>query len=38
MQTRVATETYRFGSVDYIVFLGMIVLSTGTGIYFGCIK
>ncbi|XP_037712398.1 sodium-coupled monocarboxylate transporter 2 isoform X2 [Drosophila subpulchrella] len=31
-------ESYRFGSVDYIVFLGMIVLSTGTGIYFGCIK
>ncbi|KAH8392164.1 hypothetical protein KR215_002188, partial [Drosophila sulfurigaster] len=31
-------ESYRFGSVDYIVFLAMIVLSTGTGIYFGCIK
>lgn len=31
-------ENYRFGSVDYAVFLGMIVLSTSTGIYFGCIK
>ncbi|EDX04189.1 GD22434 [Drosophila simulans] len=31
-------EDYRFGSVDYAVFLGMIVLSTSTGIYFGCIK
>ncbi|KRG02560.1 sodium-coupled monocarboxylate transporter 2 isoform X1 [Drosophila mojavensis] len=32
------TDNYRFGTVDYIVFLGMIVLSTGTGIYFGCYK
>ncbi|XP_017857548.1 PREDICTED: sodium-coupled monocarboxylate transporter 2 isoform X2 [Drosophila arizonae] len=32
------TDNYRFGVVDYIVFLGMIVLSTGTGIYFGCYK
>lgn len=31
-------KSYRFGSVDYVVFLGMIVLSTSTGIYFGCIK
>ncbi|EDW03923.1 sodium-coupled monocarboxylate transporter 2 [Drosophila grimshawi] len=31
-------ESYRFGSVDYIVFLAMIFLSTGTGIYFGCLK
>ncbi|XP_030380458.1 sodium-coupled monocarboxylate transporter 2 [Scaptodrosophila lebanonensis] len=32
------TDSFRFGTVDYVVFLGMIVLSTGTGIYFGCIK
>ncbi|XP_064539257.1 sodium-coupled monocarboxylate transporter 2 isoform X1 [Drosophila montana] len=32
------TDNYRFGNTDYIVFLGMIVLSTGTGIYFGCFK
>ncbi|KAH8237975.1 hypothetical protein KR032_009371, partial [Drosophila birchii] len=38
METRTPAESYRFGSVDYIVFLGMVVLSTGTGIYFGCIK
>ncbi|XP_023174557.2 sodium-coupled monocarboxylate transporter 2 isoform X1 [Drosophila hydei] len=29
---------YRFGSIDYTIFLGMIVLSTGTGIYFSCYK
>ncbi|KAM8716982.1 hypothetical protein ACLKA7_003795 [Drosophila subpalustris] len=33
-----AAESYRFGTIDYIVFLGMIILSTGTGIYFGCLK
>ncbi|KAH8282590.1 hypothetical protein KR054_008606 [Drosophila jambulina] len=38
METGTPMDSYRFGSVDYIVFLGMIVLSTGTGIYFGCIK
>ncbi|KAH8317624.1 hypothetical protein KR074_002327, partial [Drosophila pseudoananassae] len=28
----------KFGIVDYIVFLGMIILSTATGIYYGYIK
>ncbi|EDV31325.2 uncharacterized protein Dana_GF15301 [Drosophila ananassae] len=31
-------DSYRFGTVDYIVFLGMIILSTATGIYYGYIK
>ncbi|ALC38209.1 CG8451 [Drosophila busckii] len=31
-------DVYKFGVTDYIVFLGMILLSTGTGIYFGCLK
>ncbi|KAH8324244.1 hypothetical protein KR074_002227 [Drosophila pseudoananassae] len=35
---KLGMNSYRFGSVDYVVFLGMIVLSTSTGVYFGCIK
>ncbi|KAH8317623.1 hypothetical protein KR074_002328, partial [Drosophila pseudoananassae] len=31
-------DSFRFGTVDYIVFLGMIILSTATGIYYGYIK
>ncbi|KAH8241059.1 hypothetical protein KR026_011284 [Drosophila bipectinata] len=31
-------EGNKFGIVDYIVFLGMIILSTATGIYYGYIK
>ncbi|KAH8289960.1 hypothetical protein KR018_009676, partial [Drosophila ironensis] len=37
MESR-SMDAYRFGTVDYIVFLGMIILSTGTGIYFGYFK
>ncbi|EDW75843.2 uncharacterized protein Dwil_GK14981 [Drosophila willistoni] len=38
MEASPSMDSYRFGTIDYIVFLGMILLSTGTGIYFGCIK
>ncbi|XP_039494407.1 sodium-coupled monocarboxylate transporter 1 [Drosophila santomea] len=31
-------DNYRFRTVDYIVLLGMTLLSTGTGLYFGGIK
>uniref|UniRef100_A0A6P4FCI3 Sodium-coupled monocarboxylate transporter 1 n=1 Tax=Drosophila rhopaloa TaxID=1041015 RepID=A0A6P4FCI3_DRORH len=31
-------DSYRFGTVDYIVLVGMTILSTGTGLYFGGIK
>ncbi|XP_017097688.2 sodium-coupled monocarboxylate transporter 1-like [Drosophila bipectinata] len=31
-------DIFRFGTVDYIVFLGMLILSTATGIYYGYIK
>ncbi|XP_044314914.1 sodium-coupled monocarboxylate transporter 2 isoform X2 [Drosophila rhopaloa] len=31
-------DSYRFGTVDYIVLVGMTILSTGTGLYFGGIN
>lgn len=31
-------DNYRFGTVDYLVLVGMTLLSTGTGIYFGALK
>ncbi|KAI8046900.1 sodium-coupled monocarboxylate transporter 2 [Drosophila gunungcola] len=31
-------ESYRFGTVDYIVLVGMTILSTGTGLYCGGIR
>ncbi|XP_016995382.2 sodium-coupled monocarboxylate transporter 1 [Drosophila takahashii] len=31
-------DNYRFGTVDYIVLMGMTVLSTGTGLYFGSVR
>lgn len=31
-------DNYRFGTVDYVVLVGMTLLSTGTGIYFGALK
>ncbi|XP_043653437.1 sodium-coupled monocarboxylate transporter 1 [Drosophila teissieri] len=31
-------DNYRFSTVDYIVLLGMTLLSTGTGLYFGGFK
>ncbi|XP_044250047.1 sodium-coupled monocarboxylate transporter 1-like [Drosophila takahashii] len=31
-------DNYRFGTVDYIVLLGITVLSTGIGLYFGSVR
>jgi len=31
-------DTYRFGTVDYTVFLGVTILSIAIGLYFGWIK
>ncbi|KAH8356345.1 hypothetical protein KR084_004694, partial [Drosophila pseudotakahashii] len=31
-------DNYKFGPVDYIVLVGMTVLSTGTGLYFGSVR
>ncbi|XP_033166824.1 sodium-coupled monocarboxylate transporter 2 [Drosophila mauritiana] len=31
-------DNYKFGTVDYVVLVGMTILSTGMGIYFGGFK